>query len=869
MKTQMLKSTLLLGTAICFANPVPVFAQDATTETEAVEEARQLDTVVIRGEFIPEPQRATSQVATFLAPEDLERQGDSNAALALQRLSGLSVVGGRFVYVRGLGDRYSSALLNGSPLPSPEPLRRTVPLDLFPASVLNGAEVQKTFSAEFPGEFGGGVINLETLRQPNENFFNLKVGLGYNTETTGQDGIFVGGSNIDWTGFDDGLRNIPSELETVLASDRRLGEYSPAEIEAAGESLASSPLWVIQEGSVSPDSSFSAEGGYIYDGASFELGLVGVAGFSSGWETRSIKQQRLSGGAISVDRDVVQTQYDATLNALGSATIDWHSGHEVQGTLFYVHDTTKSAQISEGPDFDAPGSGIKFTEDNGWFERELLFAQLRGQHEFGSLIIDWRGSAAQATRDAPYERNVERVLNDDGVPAYVRADRNFTNFSELTDDSLGLGVDATYTIDFASGRRMNIMAGAATTTLDREYTLNAFRFTGGGALPDELETARPDFLFSPTNIDPLRFVLIEAINDTDNYTANLDVLAGYVSTEIDITDYLQVTAGARYEEAELSVGLFNRFGAPSIAAVDRDNDYILPSVLLNWNFADDLQLRLGYSETIARPQFRELAQTEYSDPDTNRRYRGFNGLVDTEFTNYDARLEYYFGRSQFATFGVFYKELTNPIEETQFESGTGNFISTFYNAPAATLAGAEVEYRTRFDFPISSPFFNDRDGIFSVNYTYTSSEVEASEGDIVLNPFDGREIDASLFNIDGDQLQGSPENIVNMQLGWESDLEQLTLLVGWVDERILQRGISSDVSVALPDVVEDPGIQIDLVYRRDFTIGGNEFTLGLSGRNLLDEDNEEFQITEGDLGRTEFNTYDRGQTFSASLTARF
>ena len=178
MSNNPVRNKWLLSTAIVLALAPMVAAQEANPPADPpAEESRTLQTVVVRGQFIPEPQRETSQVATFLSTEDLTRQGDANAALALTRLSGLSIVSGRFAYVRGLGDRYSSALLNGSPLPSPEPLRRTVPLDLFPSSVLAGAAVQKTFSANYPGEFGGGVIDLQTLRQPAENFLTVKAGI--------------------------------------------------------------------------------------------------------------------------------------------------------------------------------------------------------------------------------------------------------------------------------------------------------------------------------------------------------------------------------------------------------------------------------------------------------------------------------------------------------------------------------------------------------------------------------------------------------------------------------------------------------------------------------------------------------------------
>ena len=161
---------VLLATSAMIA-PSLGHAQASPTEqtpaAQAQDEATQVDEIVVLGRYIPEPNRESSEVAAFLTSEDLERTGDSSAAEALTRVTGLSIVEGRFIYVRGLGERYSSALLNGSPLPSPEPLQRVVPLDLFPSGILDSVTVQKTYSANYPGEFGGGVIDLQTVDAPN------------------------------------------------------------------------------------------------------------------------------------------------------------------------------------------------------------------------------------------------------------------------------------------------------------------------------------------------------------------------------------------------------------------------------------------------------------------------------------------------------------------------------------------------------------------------------------------------------------------------------------------------------------------------------------------------------------------------------
>ena len=874
---------LLLSTALVFSAPL-AFGQEAdsvpnetanqTAEEPPVEEVppepeadRTLEAVVVRGEFIPEPQRATSQVASFLSSDDLVRQGDSNAALALTRLSGFSVVGGKFAFVRGLGDRYSAATLNGSPLPSPEPLRRTVPLDLFPSSVLEGAAVQKTYSANLPGEFGGGLINLETLRRPRKSFFTAKYGIAANDATTGKTGIFVRGSDTDWSGYDDGLRNIPGPLQALLSSGTSLSGQTPAQIEAVGESLVNSPLSVIQSGELGPDQSASLEGGLRFDRGEFDFGLTGVLAFDTAWTTKEAIRQQVDGGLVGNDLTTFSTSLDTTVSGLASASVG-RGNHDVQATLFYVHTGSSEAQISTGIDFNAPGNtGEVFDESTGFYERELTFLQLRGDHEFGDIELTWRGATALSTRDAPYERSLRRLVDETGTPLYSVANNYGICFSELEDTINSFGADAAYRLSIGGSREAVLSAGFDTSATERTYDFLGLRFVGGNALPDDVQVARPDFLFSPDNISPDRFILQEIITPNDSYAAELDVNAFYVQADIDLIDYVKGTFGVRLEDAEQAVRTFDRFGNPGAGDVNLSNEYVLPAATLTWNFADDLQLRAGYSKTIARPQFRELALSAFLDPETDRVYRGNSGLVDTELQNFDARLEYYMGRNQFITVAGFFKDITNPIEEVQYSTASFVFETTFINSPKAELYGLELEYRTRFEMPLPGAFFDAREWLFSTNYTYTSSEVQAAEGQLIFDPVSRTPRDAALFGLDGSELQGTPENIVNLQFGWESDVDQLTLLVGFVDDRILQRGFGEG-SFALPNVVEEPGTQVDLVYRRNFNIGGRDLEFGLSGRNLLDEQHIEYQETE-ELGRTNFNTYDRGRSVSASISAKF
>jgi TonB-dependent receptor len=857
---------LLLLTSFLVAPSLALAQTDPAEET-----ASEDDEIVVLGRHIPAPMRETSEVTTFLSAEDLARTGDDTASEALTRLTGLSVVSNRFVFVRGLGERYSSALLNGSPLPSPEPLRRTVPLDLFPSNILEGAAVQKTFSPNYPGEFGGGIIDLTTIRIPSEAFLTLQVGSTINDASTLRSGLIYNGSDTDWTGFDDGLRDIPAPLAAAIAQNQLVSDvnFSEADLEEIGESFVNSPLSVIQsQDELWASGDVELSGGRAFDIGRFNLGLIGVAGYDSSWSSQRAQRGigSFAGGIFTVgeDKESFTTTWDITTNALASVSLGWDQ-NELALTGLYIHSTSKEAQQIEGYDFNLPGTQQGYRESTGWYERQLAMLQLTGEHRFGDLDIDWRVAQAESQRDAPYERSVNFLVDATG-PFYGRANDNSTRFSYLTDLVTSGGISLEYLIPLGQSSSVTLSGGYDYSSTERDYEALTFVFGGGSSLPDDVARARVDYIFSPDNIDPARFEIFELTGPDDAYRGELTVNAAYAAADIEFTPRLRAAVGARFEQGEQSVVTSNRYGAASTAPPPPlENEYVLPAATLTWNFAEDMQLRLGYSQTIARPQFRELAISPYSDPETDRNYRGNPFLVDSELQNYDARVEYYLGSNSFVTAGVFYKEIENPVEEVVTEPSTFNYLVRFINAPRSTIQGVELEYRNTFDSPVDLPGFTAPTLFFSANYTYTASEIQAGAGDTVINPLTGVVTPASAFGLDGAQMQGTPENILNLQFGVEDDDAQLTMLVGWVDERILQRGFG--VGGGLPDIIEDPGINLDLVYRHSFDIGDRGFTLGLSGRNLLNEQHREYQST--GAGELEVNTYDRGRSLSASLTTRF
>ena len=877
----LLATSALIAPGLAYAQTVPVrLSPEASAEQEpAVQDepelAGQLDEVVVLGRFIPEPNRASSEVAAFLTSEDLERTGDSSAAGALARVTGLTVVEGRFIYVRGLGERYSSALLNGSPLPSPEPLQRVVPLDLFPANVLESVTVQKTYSANFPGEFGGGVIDLRTVDAPREPFFTFSSSMGANSETTGEKSLIYFGSRTDFTGFDDGTRDVPGPIALAFGSGRQINRanFTTAELQAMGHSLVNSPLRLLQRETTPVNFGFDLSGGLSSDSSIGTLGLIAVAGYGNSWTTRRGFQEegQFSGSVIVpvTSKAFESNQNDVQLNLLTGLSLTGEN-HELKWTNFYVRSTTKEARTSAGPDLGAGGAIIRddYTE---WFVRQLFSTQLAGEHEFmdGALEFDWRAGYAKTSRDAPYETRFQYGVN--GAGNFIHNPSNLISFSELDEDVISGGADVSYTLPLSDYREAVFSLGVAYSDSNRDATRHDLQLAPVSALTLEQRESRVDYLYSDFNINPTTIELrqIAGTNGAGAYDASLTVAAIYAMVDAEIIPLVRTTVGVRFEDGHQRVTTRDLFGgAAPFAPTEIEEQYYLPSFTATWNFAEDQQFRVGASQTIGRPQFRELAPQSYIDPDSDREFTGNPFLVDTEILNLDARYEWYFARQQYLTAGVFYKDLDKPVESVVVLTGDQRQQS-FLNAPSATVYGAEVEVKKYFDFPDNgASFIANKRWLVQANYTWSQSEVTVETGDTVRTLGGGGAPESATFFIqDGSPLQGQSEHVANLQLGWEDDTarSQATIIVNYVSERITARGAGA-AGAREPDYVQDPGVFLDFVYRKDFEYAGRDYGFALELRNLLSTGYDEFQ----ELGnKIRINNYELGSSASVSLTARF
>jgi len=828
------------------------------------------DTIFVTGRINRDPTRGSTQVLSVLSTEQIARTGEGNIAGALGRVTGLSVVGSGFVYVRGLGDRYSLALLNGSPLPSPEPLRRVVPLDLFPTGVIASSLVQKSYSANYPGEFGGGVINLTTKATPDEGFLTVNVGGSWDTETTYQTGYSYYGSKSDWTGFDNGQRDIPPALQAFFDSGERISAGT-VDTQAIASELVNGRNAIVQRFKHMP-ANFSASfsGGDSWDIGEGELGLIVGGGYSNRYVTRdAIQQASLNADLATLDSDFrrVTTDQRTVVNGIVGLGLEW-GPHTVRWTNLYIRDTDKLARLAQGS--RDQGTATFLQQDTAWYERQLIDTQVVGEFELADgFDLDLRAGYANSQREAPYELSFEYFRTNaagDPLGAYFvnRLNRSNGNgsiaFSDLEEDLWSGGADLV--VDIAGG--ISGTVGGAFSDTTRTSSRRGFLFDAPPTFEPGVGLFRPDLLLQPSVIAFYHIGMIEQDESTPAFLAALETYAGYAKVNIEFAPGIALDAGVRYETATQSVTPIQVFTDPggSTASTLLENEYWLPAATLTWEVAPDIQVRLSGSKTIARPQFRELIYQPYFDPESNRQYLGNPLLVDSELWNGEVRAEYYFAPEQKLSAALFYKKIDKPIESfvTQF---SGFFTTSYANAPEAQLYGLELEGTKYFDLDFLT---QSRRLVLIGNYTYTRSKLKVARGDPVA-VFASSSTDATDFFRDGTPLTGQSDHLVNLQLGIEAQdrLSQQTFLLTYASERVVSRGLNG--TPPQPDIVEDPGFRLDFVMREGFEFLDQAFEAKVEIRNIFGRGHEEFQQA-GDT-RIDVNTYDVGTTFAGTISVTF
>lgn len=807
---------------------------------DVVEVETTADTSSVTGQILRR-QRAAS-VGDAIGRAEISKNPDRSAAQAAQRVVGATIQDGRFVFVRGLGNRYSNALLNGAPLPSPEPDRAAVPLDLFPSLVLESITITKTFTPDVPGDFAGGSVWIDTRQIPSEFFFNTSLRLGFDTQATFRDRLSHKGSPTDFLGFDGGTRGLPDEIPTSFPARRgaakpngeRVGIDDPSELERYGEALNAfmSPT----EAFTPPDHSLSVVLGDGFDLAGEQrIGYLASINYGRSFyriPERSVRVFAPDEGAPSGRRAIFDYEFEhggmnVNWGAFGSLTYELDRNHRFNLIGFHSQLATKETSVWQG--FSDNNKAYYAGNHLEFVSRALNFGQLRGEHTFPGLNdaqLSWNGALSHASRDQPDTRDTAYNFNDlNRRWTYVNGSESGRHFfSSQGELSKGGGVD--WTQPLTEGvRETKLKLGGLFNLKDRQFSARRFalRPTGGTLrcpeVPDDFDPSCPDEHFTDDNIGTI-LNLEEQTRDTDAYRADLNVFAAYAMVDAGLSRDLRLILGERVEVTHQSIEPFDPFDeGRDLEGVALDETHLLPAASLVYSATKRTKMRLAASRTLARPQLRELAPFAFADYFGGRIVSGNPELELTRINNLDYRVEFFPSLSEVLAFSLFYKTFEDPIEPIVVPSSTTNTL-TFRNTPGARLVGIELEARKDLEFfhPALDPF----GVVFNLTLADSRIQVEQTGQDFLTNL--------------SRPLAGQAPYVVNAALDYENETTQTSgrILYNLVGPRLDQVGTEG-----LDDAYLQPRHVVDASISQRI---GEHFVLQAQVQDLL---NTEYVVTIG------------------------
>jgi TonB-dependent receptor len=892
----------LLGLSTLAA--APVIGQEAAPEAQA--EPTVLEDIEVVGrqrsaaDDILQERIDSAVVQDLVSIEQITRVGDSTVSAALRRLPGVTLVGDQFIYIRGLGERYSSTTVNGAFVPSPDLTRNVIPMDLFPAEIVESISIQKAFSADQPAAFGGGNVDIRTRSLPEDFLFNVSVGIGTNSESS-DDGLTYPGGSDDSIGTDDGTRALPREIRDAIQTYR--GNLSQTNIfntllqdgqahtfeeaQQINRELATSLNRDVEfrDKSIDPDKSIEMSAGnswYLGDAEEWRFGLLGLADYSDSWRNRERTVRSVTEPELDFDEQRRTTNQVVLTGSVG-AGIEYADEHKIEATGIFLRNTEDEASLTLGQNFN-------FRRDNGdrlrnyrirYEERELQLLQVRGSHTLGDttldmldwsrldfakgLVVDWYYSDAEATTDIPSEITFsgrDQIDPDSGEllstslrPSLSAAEYRFTELED-TVTSYGWGLKMPFQ---AGTKAIEVSGGYDYYEKGRGYLQTQLNFgtTAADALPTLVGT--PGVVLTDENIlDPTnQFSLSVGGIGTESYLAGETVDAAWGSVDVNFNEQFRVTAGLRWEDYSRLALPINPLAfdldSPIVTIPDQDldtfattDDDYYPALSFTWMkpgfWADDFQLRFGWSETVARPDLREISDATYIDPLTEARVQGNPLLDNSDLSNYDLRAEWFFAGGDNLTASLFYKDITAPIETVEAPGSDDNIALSFINAESAEVYGIEFEGLKGLGF-LSNGGWTES---FFVAGNVTVSESEITIGDAAPN----------LTNNKRDMTQHS-DLVVNFQLGYDSldARHSASLAFNMYSDRIYFAGRGG-----ADDAVEQAFNSLDLTYTFYPT---EKLSLKLRLQNLLDED------TVIEQGGVDVLTQNVGLTTKLDVSYRF
>ena len=775
-------------------------------------------------EAILAQRKNSAQVSDGVGQEEIAKLPDGDAGQALKRITGVTVVGDKFVYVRGVSERYNNTTLNGAALTSTEPDKKAFAFDMFPSEFLQSANVIKSFTPDMPGNFAGGLVQLNTIDFPQGFAFKVGLSSAYNDNVSLKSGAFqtYSGGATDWLASDDGTRALVSgmpststELDNLI---RRAGNPEADNGAAAREWIAlgrsfNSGVWK-QDAIAAPiNTGTSISYSNLFDIADNDFGIIASANYSNGYNINQIGRAGLSGAG--------NEQYNYA-GSVSTRSMGWGGlfnmayklgGHStVSFKNIYNQSADDEVVVLQGNDYNQDRERRFYSAQ--FVEKSLYSGQVAGQHNLpGDILTEWNGGFSRSTRNEPdlrrlrYSRQNNNELFSADVPSETaKGDGTVAGrfFSDLIDNAYTAGLNITIPVSTAK-----IKTGALLERRDREFGARSFTIIQSKSIFPDVDpeginlTASPDKLFDSTNFRANGLGIAEDSKKSDQYAADEQLNAGYAMVDMPFSigdENFRIITGVRVENNTQRLPAVYT-GDNQLISIERNTTDILPALNLIWKTSENTNVRVSGSQTLTRPNLREFAPFAFFDFQRQARVQGNTDLQRALIWNFDARYEYFPRPGEVLSVSTFYKSFQNAIEETILPS-SGNPVFSFQNASGTALNyGIEFELRKQLGF-----IAEDLENLgASVNVSLINSEVNVRQGNLNdTRPMWGQ----SPYSINLGLFYQHPDIGTQVNVGYNRS-----------GERIIQVGLLGSYDFANPHVYEQPRDVVDISLSQPIIAG--------------------------------------------------
>ncbi|MGH8005124.1 MAG: TonB-dependent receptor domain-containing protein [Limisphaerales bacterium] len=792
-------------------------------------------------------------VSDAIGAEEMSRSGSSNAAQAMSKVTGATVVDGKYVYVRGLGERYSTTQLNGSELPSSDPNKRAVHLDLFASNLIENIVTVKSYTPDKPGNFTGGSVNLVTKSYPDRFNANFSLSSAYNTQFSLQEGFLTSpGGYTDWLGMDDGTRAIPDPLQDknvvipILQTARR-DSVQAAKLDYLSKSF--NPYMAPTKKMAPLNRNFAFSLGDRVQILGRPLGFLGSLSYTRGFNSYiggTVARYYLPSQTTTATEllpnyilDDSKSSDEVIWGALANLTYQPHPRHELKANYMYNRSGESMARTLSGLFLQGgglTGDDVYETRVLQYIERSLGSLQLSGHHALQSILgmdMNWSGSLAKSKQDEPDLRffsnhyTVDSSITptdttyDTRTNAYTLPARNYRNLNE---DNAEFNLDFSIPFKQWAGLGAKLKLGGQLLRKERTFRERRFLYELEASPYAQFYDGDPEQFFSDEAVGVVyydsaagryyfgNYILAEN-TARNNYDADQNISAVFGMLDFPILRRLRFAGGARLEATRMNLASQDA----SLKKARLSNDDWLPSANLIYQLRPDMNLRTSYSRTLARPEFRELAPYSSFEFAGDYIYGGNPNLKRTLIHNYDLRWEWFERPGELYSISGFYKRFIDPIERVH----TGDHKETSSrNVPEANVYGLELEVRKRLD----------KTGSFlqhfqvGTNFTLIHSTVDIDSVELALirnydpNPKTTR------------QLQGQSPYILNLDISYGNYKTGITASILY---NVFGQRLAEVSKGSAPNIFEEARGQLDFTFSQRIW---NAVTFKASAKNLLDSE---------------------------------